>query len=205
VAQHWLHPITPTTADLVAGFPDLFTDPRVRLGDVMAALGERGLASALLVLAAPQLLPTPLGLSNLVAIPAVLVTVQMALGRGTLWLPRWLLNWVFPRERVLTTCRKLIPILRGVEILVQPRLGALWSAAGVHFVGIFAFVISVIAVIPLPFSGWLPAISLILIAAGLMERDGLVVVAGVLVGMGALGVFLGVLAGLVEVGRAVAG
>jgi len=205
VAHHWLHPITPTTADLVAAFPDLFPDARVRLADVMAALGERGLASALLVLAAPQLLPTPLGLSNIVAIPAVLVTVQMAFGRGTLWLPHWLLHRRFPRERVLETCSKLVPVLRALEILVQPRLGAVWSAAGTRFVGIFAFIISVIAVIPLPFSGWLPAISLVLIAAGLLERDGLVVVVGALVGVGAMSVFLGVLAGLVEAGKAVAG
>ncbi|SDF60536.1 Uncharacterized conserved protein [Limimonas halophila] len=204
MAHHWLYPLTPTTADLVAAFPDIFTDSRVRLVDVLAALGERGLASALLVLAAPQLLPTPLGLSNIVAVPAVLVTVQMAFGRGTLWLPRWLLNRVFPRERVLATCRKLIPILRAIEILVQPRLAAVWSSAGVRFVGVFAFAISLISVFPLPFSGWLPAISLILIAAGLLERDGLVVIAGVLVGMAAVGVFVGVLAGLVEVGKAVA-
>ncbi len=56
---------------------------------------------------------------------------------------------------------------------------------------------------PLPLTGWLPGIALIMVALGMMERDGLVVLAGITLGAAAVGVFILVVVGLDHVGDAV--
>ena len=197
-------PLPPTTADVVAAFPELLTARRVSVEDILDTLGQRGLASALLVAASPQMLPFPLGVSNVLAIPAVLVAVQMAVGRRVPWLPAWMLGRTFHRDSVLRTARRLIPVLRAIEVVVQPRLTGLWAGAGTYAVGLAAFTASLIAAVPLPLTGWLPSIALVAIAAGMMERDGLVVMAGMALTAGAVIVLAAVVASMVQLGAALA-
>ena len=65
---------------------------RISLGEIVAALGSRSLGSFLLVLAIPTVMPVPLGLSVLFNLPVLIYALQLARGRGTLGLPRWLMR-----------------------------------------------------------------------------------------------------------------
>lgn len=195
--------LAPTTAELVASFPDIFRSETVRLRELMAVLGDRGLASALLLITLPQLLPLPLGVSNALAIPILLVTVQMAMGRRTLWLPRWLLDRPIHRRNLERARDRVAPLLRRVERIVRPRLAPVWSPTGSQFVGLSGVVIAAVSLTPLPFTGWLPAIALIVIALGMLERDGLVVLLGLAIGGVATAVGVALIAGLVQIGERV--
>lgn len=193
-----------TTAELLASFPRVFTQDPVRIRDIFAVLGDRGLASALLVVALPQMLPLPLGVSNLLAVPIAIVAIQIAMRRHTLWLPNWFLERPIPRDRLVHVSRRLVPWLQRLEMLVRPRLMMVLSPAGTHLVGLACAVVAAIAMAPLPLTGWLPGMALIIIALGMMERDGLVVLAGVGVGGVAVVVFALVIAGLTQVSDAMA-
>ena len=192
----------PTTAQLLAGFPRVFTKEWVRLRDIFTVLGDRGLASALLVVSLPQMVPLPLGLSNLLAVPMAIVAIQIALGRHTLWLPEWFLERPIRRSQLIKVSTRLVPWLQRLEFLVRPRLLMVLSPVGVHLIGIACAIVATIAMAPLPFTGWLPGVALIVVALGMMERDGLVVLAGVGLGAAAVGVFVLVIAGLDRVGDA---
>jgi hypothetical protein len=191
----------PTTAELLASFPRLFTQDPVYLRQLLATLGDRGLASALLLLTLPQLLPLPLGISNLLALPIVLVAVQMAIGRHVLWLPGWLLDRPIARGRLLQACDRAVPIMRRVEVVIRPRLRQLSRPPGDRLVGVSCVLIACVSIAPLPLTGWLPAASLVVVSLGMLERDGVIVLCGLGVGTIAVTVFVGVVAGLVEAGE----
>lgn len=204
MSQRSLPTLAPTTADLLAAFPRIFHAETVRLRELFRVLGDRGLASALLLLTVPQLLPWPLGISNLLAMPILAVSIQMALGRHVLWLPEWFLDRPLHRSRLLHGCQRVVPMLRRVEILIRPRVQAVVSPPGTQLVGIVCVAISLISIAPLPLTGWLPAISLLVIALGMLERDGVVVLVGLALGGAAAAVFVLVITGLAEVGEAMA-
>lgn len=201
--QRRLPILAPTTAELIAAFPDIFRSDTVRLRELIAVLGDRGLASALLLLTAPQLLPLPLGLANALAIPILLVAVQMAMGRRTLWLPRWLLDRPIHRRTLMGACQRVASLLRRVERVIRPRMAFVWSPVGSQLVGLSCVVIAAISLMPLPFTSWLPAIALIIIAIGMLERDGLLVMLGLAVGSVAAVVGIAVVAGLLQIGERV--
>lgn len=193
--------IAPTTAELLASFPRIFTDDPVYLRQLIATLGDRGMASALLLLTLPQLLPLPLGVANLLAIPIVLVAAQMAIGRHVLWLPAWLLDRPIGRSWLLRACARVVPVMRRLELVVRPRLRRIWAPPGDRLVGMSCVLIAAISITPLPLTGWLPAAALVVISLGMLERDGLIVIVGLSLGAFALAVFVGVVAGLMEAGE----
>ena len=204
VSNRSLPRLASTTAELLSSFPHVFVQDPVRIRDIFAVLGDRGLASALLVVTLPQMLPLPLGVSNLLAVPIAIVAVQIAMRRHTLWLPTWFLERPIPRDRLIALSRRLVPWLQRIEMVIRPRLMMVLSPAGTHFVGLACAMLAVIAIMPLPLTGWLPGISLIVVALGMMERDGLVMLAGLGVGGVAVAVFILVIAGLTQVGEAIA-
>lgn len=161
------------------------------------------MASALLLLAIPQVLPIPLIVSNLLALPIVAVAVQMMLGWRRLWLPSWLLERPIRRERLHEVCARVVPVLHRVERLIRPRLSAVWLLGDGRLIGLACIMIALVSVAPLPFTGWVPGWALLLIALGLLQHDGLVVLVGLAVGAVAVTIFIAVLAGLISVGEQV--
>lgn len=197
-------PSASSIADLLEGLPRALPPGPLRLRQLLDALGDRGLASVLLVLAIPQVLPTPLLLSNLLALPILVVAVQMLLGRHAPWLPAWALDRPLSREGLERGCARLVPLLRRVEGLIRPRWSFVWSRWNGHLLGAACLVIALVSVAPLPFTGWAPGWALLLIALGLLQRDGLLVLIGLALGVAAFGLFVAVIAGLVAVGEELA-
>jgi hypothetical protein len=80
--------------------------------------------------------------------------------------------------KVFAAARK---ILRGFEYLLRPRV--LWLTGSPTLLQIHAMPIVLCAVLlllplPIPFSNIIPAFSVLLISAGLLERDGLFILGG---------------------------
>jgi hypothetical protein len=193
----------PSTADLLETFPRLFQESPIPLRRLLDALGDRGMASALLVLTAPQLLPLPLGVSNALAVPIVLVALQMAAGNTQPWLPEWVLERPVTRDKVIGACRRMVPLMRRIERVIRPRWRLIWQPPADRLVGLGCVVISLVSLAPLPLTGWLPGAALLIVALGLLERDGMIVATGLVVGAGAVAVFVAVVAGLVEAGETI--
>lgn len=196
--------LPPSTADLLASFPQRFRGDTVRLAEVLDVLGRRSFAGLLLVLAAPQVVPWPLGVSNVLAIPLVAVAAQMALGRRQVWLPRWLLQRPIPRRRLLRASGAMVPLLRRLERLVRPRATAVTGPAGQRLAGLACLVLTLALVVPVPVVSWLTAIALIVLAIGLIESDGIAVLVGVALGALAVALLLVSIFGLVRLGTRLA-
>lgn len=168
------------TSDVLAKFRANLPPGRVSLGDLIRALGDRSLGTILLALALPTIAPVPLGVSCLFDLPILLYTAQLAFGRRGASLPDWLLNRSVSRSMAGKTLDTAMPRLLWIERMLKPRGHRLSHIDGERWFGLLLFVLTLTCIVPLPLTGWLPGFALVLIALGLIERDG-----------GAIGVGLG--------------
>lgn len=153
----------------------------VTLREVMAVLHGRGYVLLVMLLALPFSTPIPLpGLSTPFGMVIVLIGVRLALGQKP-WLPQRLLDTgLSPRffVKVFAAARK---ILRGFEYFLRPRL--LWITGSprllqLHAVPIVLCSLLLLLPLPIPFSNMIPAFSILLLSAGLLERDGAFILTG---------------------------
>jgi hypothetical protein len=159
------------------------TDGRVSFGDLMTQLGQRSFGWSILLFSVVNLLPLPLGANILTSIPLILLSAQMATGATHLRLPEFVTERPFDRRAFQRTVLRLRPVFRPVERILRPRSLWLFEPESERFVGFVMLAISLALFAPVPFSGWFPAISLLIAGVGLIERDGAVVLIGLGLGL----------------------
>lgn len=158
------------------------------IADVLDALHERAFGLALLVFVLPNCLPMP-GLpyvSMATGIPLCLFALQLLAGMPRPWLPRTIARRVVPQRRARAIWRRLLPVFRKIERVVRPRQLALTSQTGERLLACVILVLGIILVLPIPAGNLLPAWAILLLALGLMERDGRVVIFGLVTSVIAL-------------------
>lgn len=164
----------------------LVADPlveRISVADLVTALGDRGFGLLLLLLTLPNALPVPgPGLSAILALPAALLAAQMALGLQQPRLPLRLQRWSFSRIRVAAVLGRACPSLERLERFLRPRR----PLAGDRLVGLVCLLLALVLALPIPFGNVPVAWAMILVALGVIERDGLATVAGMALGAAAV-------------------
>lgn len=168
---------------------------RATLGELVAKLDERGHALVLLLLAAPNLTPGPSmpGFSTVFAVPLVIVALEMALGRRALRLPRLLANVTIPRRRIANFIVKLEPLLARTERVLKPRAPDVATEARCRAIGAACVVLGTVLALPIPLFSLVPAMALLVIALGLLARDGVAVICGLGIGVIACGLLVGLI------------
>jgi hypothetical protein len=153
----------------------------VTLREVMAVLHGRGFLLLVMLLALPFSVPLPLpGLSTPFGLVIALIGLRLVLGQKP-WLPARLLDTALSPKlfvRVFAATRK---VMRAIEFFLKPRMPWLTGSAvlqQIHAVPILLSALLLLLPLPVPFSNSLPAIAILLVAAGLLERDGLIILAG---------------------------
>jgi hypothetical protein len=158
-----------------------FEVENVTLREVLGLLHGRGYVLFVMLLALPFCTPIPLpGLSTPLGLIITIIGVRLVFGAKP-WLPARLLDTRLPPEtfkKVFAFTRKIV---LGFERLLRPRL--LWATGTAWFEQAHAVPIVVCAVmlllpLPIPFSNVLPAWGILLVAGGLLERDGGFIIAG---------------------------
>jgi hypothetical protein len=167
---------------------------RVKLGELMDEIeDEEGPGPVLFLLTLPVLVPTPPGVSMVLALPLLVIAPQIVVGRRELWIPAWLADRQIKRASLGKLIRRILRPLAWLERLVKPRLTFLTGRIGAAFVGVAATVIALVLVLPIPAANLVPSVALALFALGLTRRDGLLVLAGYgLMGLAALVIWLAV-------------
>ena len=165
----------------------------VTLREVIARLRGRAYTLLLILLALPFCQPIPLpGLSTPIGLTIALIALRLALGQRP-WLPKAMQR----KELTAGFFGKVVGpagrIVRGLEKLLRPRLAVLTRSpllCSLHALVIFASAVALLLPLPIPFSNAFPAWVILLIAAGLLERDGLFIVAGYAVFASGVGFFV---------------
>ncbi|HTT57096.1 MAG TPA: exopolysaccharide biosynthesis protein [Opitutaceae bacterium] len=158
-----------------------FAERAVTLREVIVVLCGRAYLLLVILLALPFCAPVSLpGLSTPLGAVIALISLRLALGQRP-WLPERLLDWRLPPGFFVRVFRVTARLLRFLETLLRPRATAFVEARilrNLHAVVMLVAAGVLLLPLPIPLSNTFPAWTVILIAAGLLERDGAFVAAG---------------------------
>lgn len=149
------------------------------LREMLQATGDRGVNLIITLLILPFLLPMPPGLSWIMGISCFCLAIQMALGKKSPWLPKAVARFEFPRNLSRQLLKNIGHIVSRLEKIVRPR----WQKIVInpHTKRINGFCIawlSILMMLPVPFTNPLPTIAILLLTIATLETDGLVLLAG---------------------------
>jgi hypothetical protein len=175
------------------------TGPRVSLGALRDALGDRGFGVLIFIFALPNLVPVNIPLlSAVLGLPLVLLAAQLSYGRHKPWFPDWLTSRSFSREGFATIVLRSLPPLERAEQLLRPRLTFLLSWTGERLIGIALLVLALVLTAPIPFGNWLPAFAIAILGLAIVEKDGVAVLVGLVTGVVSLIIAGAVVIGLIK-------
>jgi hypothetical protein len=175
------------TAAALRRLADSHGGPRFSIGDLLAALGDQGFGLLILALALPNAVPGPLipGLSLPFALGIAALGLQLAWGLHAPRLPQWLKRLSMQHRRFRRIVDRAEPLLLRLERWLRPRPSPLADGPGERLVGLALVALSVVLALPIPFGNTPVALSIIVIALGLLEGDGLALLVGVGAGLAA--------------------
>lgn len=148
---------------------------RLSLGDIEAALGDRGFGLMILVFTLPTLIP---GIAMLAAIPLALLAIQLMVGLSKPWLPKAILQRSVTRADFQRIVGRMMPHLLRAEKVLQPRLNYFATSYAERLIGLVCLVLILLLPLPWPFGNLMLAVPLIMLALALVERDGLFALVG---------------------------
>jgi hypothetical protein len=154
------------------------------LREAIVVLGVRAYTLLLIMLSLPFITPIPVpGLSTLFGLAVGLIALRLMLGQKP-WLPEKVLSRPIPPGFFGKVFTFAAGIIRFLEKLLRPRLTFLTDTTVLYRAHAALMVVAAAALLlplPIPFTNTFPAWVIILVAAGLLERDGFFILSGYVV------------------------
>jgi hypothetical protein len=153
---------------------------RLSFSELAAKLHSRAWGGLLLIFAAINVLPLPPGTSVFFAIPLLIVSAQMVMGRSSPWFPAKLDRRGVTKQLLAKLIEKMEWAEARIERVFRPRLPGLTGPAAARVIGLVCFLLALLAAIPIPLFHVAPAAAIVMFGLALIYRDGaLVIVAAV--------------------------
>jgi len=156
----------------------------VTLREVIYTLHGRAYMLLVLLLALPFITPVPLpGLSTPFGLAILLIALRLSLGQRP-WLPMKLQRKELPPGFFAKVFAFAEKVLRIFEKFLRPRLTFLSDTpllVQLHALLMLTAALVLLLPLPIPFTNSFPAWTILLLAAGLLERDGWFILGGYLV------------------------
>lgn len=153
----------------------------IALREVIEILHGRGFDVLIIILAAPFCTPIPLpGFSTPFGLILMLFGIRIAFRKHP-WFPQRLLARQIPYPTLAKIIHGASGAAARLEKWLHPRLRFFkhWNAfAFLNGMAITSSAFALMLPIPIPFTNTLPAWSIVLLAAGMMEEDGVVIIVG---------------------------
>ena len=157
----------------------------VTLDELMSAMGRSSIAFAILILSLPALTPIPGPFGLVFGSCLAIVSLQIIAGFRRIWLPQFLGQRQVSGGTIELMVRYTAPLVARVETLLRKNRLRRFAGPRVQaFLGLPVLLLAIAVALPIPFGNMLPVAALVMIALGLMERDGLVTILGL--GMGVI-------------------
>ncbi|MEI7899611.1 MAG: exopolysaccharide biosynthesis protein [bacterium] len=155
----------------------------VTLAEICDLVGQDGLLLLTLFLTIVFMVPVSIpGVSTVFGGAILLIGISRLLGRN-LWLPKCIAQRVLPADKVRAAFNKGSIWLHRLERVSRPqRLAGLVSAGLMDTLSNGALIVGAVLLMApfglIPFSNTLPALALLFLAIGLLQRDGLCILFG---------------------------
>lgn len=149
---------------------------------LIQTMGEQGLLILCMILMLPFLLPIAVpGISTLFSVVVILVGVFVT--TNWLWLPERIMNRTIDAKSLQSSMRSGARTFSRIDNFIRPRM--LWMTSGTmnKLNGLMLILGGILLIFPLPiipFSNTLPGWGVLLLCAGIIQRDGFFVLLGYL-------------------------
>jgi hypothetical protein len=147
---------------------------------------EKSFAILLLLLLAIPALPLPTGgVSHIFELIAILIALELIVGRKSVWLPKRWLQTTLPLGLQTSVLPKLIKFLSWTENLSRPRLSRLLkNNYFVRIIGVFILVFTIFALLAPPFTALdtLPSLGVVFLSLALILEDIFLTIIGIIIG-----------------------
>ncbi|MEL6372143.1 MAG: exopolysaccharide biosynthesis protein [Pseudomonadota bacterium] len=163
---------------------------KTTLGALIERLDERAFGLMILFLALPCCLPFVYLLPQIVALPMLALSGQMALGRKSPWLPAKLAGREFQIAGFTSVLERSEKYVGWFEAIAKPRFTVLTGHKGSRIVGLLLMAPCASILVPLPATNTVPGIGVAIASVGLLERDGVLVVLGLIIGFAWIAILL---------------
>lgn len=178
----------------------------ITLQQLLNLIGEQGLLTFCIILCLPFLLPVSIpGVSTVFGIVIILIGIGITLNRIP-WLPARFMNHELQREHLVPVLEKGSHYAQRIEHWIHPRLATLTERNLVSRMNGLAIILGgILLLFPfgfVPFSNTLPALAILFLAIGMIERDGVFVIVGYLFLLATMIYFGGLLWGVYMGGHA---
>jgi hypothetical protein len=155
---------------------------QISLRELLALVGEQGMLLFCLLLTVPFLLPVSIpGISSVFGLLILFIGIGITLNRVP-WLPARLMARSFATEQLKSTLHKGADLLARLDKFVCPRLLMLTASSTINRAnGLMIMLAALLLMMPfgaIPLTNTLPAWAILLLAIGMLQRDGLFVALG---------------------------
>lgn len=151
---------------------------RLSMGEIVEAFGDRAFGAVIFLFAILNMLPLPPGSTAVTGAPLLFLSLELAWGRDSLWLPGWLERASVSRKLFRDLSGRLMRPVRFSEKLSRPRLCFLTGPHGQGLIGLACLFLSIVLVLPIWGGNLIPAVAIGLFSLGVMQRDGVAVLLG---------------------------
>jgi hypothetical protein len=161
-----------------------YTDRPLPLSVLIDRAGSSGFGSIVGILVVPMLVPLPIpvaGFSALIGSGIILVGAQLALGYDRPYLPRWMarrrLSPAVSRALLKNINRLLYPLERTSRHRLSVFCRSWWNRRTIGICLTWNALLMSLP-LPIPLTNLLPAYTILFLAIGLLELDGLLILIG---------------------------
>ena len=164
-------------------------DEEVTVGELADRAAQHGFGLLMIVLSLPTLFPAlPPGLAPFVGFLYVVLAAQMLIGLERPWLPARVRHYRLSARAKQMLRQRGVPFLRRVEQFTRPRQLWIPDVVLTRIVAIAVLLLGIALFNPLPFFHLLPALTVMILGFGLINRDALFLAGGLALTAGAAAV-----------------
>lgn len=164
--------------DLEALLKQLVEQP-LTLQHILSETAERGSSLIIGLLVLPFLVPVPPGTTAVLGSGVLILSLQMAIGRRSPWLPKRVGEIQFPNWLTRNLFGALQRVSRILERVARPRLR--WLAESTiawQLNGLCISWLTTLLILPVPFTNPVPTMVILMLTVAIMEADGLLMCVG---------------------------
>ncbi len=180
------HKANKAPSELLMNLVEQGKDEYVNFSDFASILGPKAFAILMIICSAPLVVPIPIlpGLTAIFGIPMTIFSFQMLIGKKIPSMPKFISNKQISRESFDKITIKVSRWSKMIEQYFKHRMVFLLeNFFFMKTVELCMFVSALIIALPIPGANWVPSISVLLTAFGILMNDGLITLIGLIFGV----------------------
>jgi hypothetical protein len=169
-------------SELLARCKQTLSENGITIFELVSFFKERAIGLLLLLMALPNalLLASIPGISSIFGFVIVFLSFNIILNRKILLLPKKISRYSVSKNTLITIIDAALPWIVRIEKKLSMRWTFIFSSFFQKIVGSVILFAGICIALPIPFGNFLPGVCLVMMALGLIIKDGALVVGGLL-------------------------